>query len=98
MINGYIYGVKIVCFEKPTCFVLCLNCFRPLFDLLGDWKTLDLSKFQLLNDESYYQLCDVCGRSITVNRRSGADRRSYDYVVHIPERRTILRRKADAII
>jgi hypothetical protein len=98
MINEYIYGVKIECFEKPTCFVLCLNCFRPLFDLLGDWKKLDLAKFQLLNDESYYRLCDVCGRSITVNRRSGADRRSNNYDVHIPERRKRLRRKADAII
>jgi len=98
MIKGYIHGVKIECFENPTCFVLCLNCFRPLFDLFGDWKNLDLTKFQLLNDESYYRLCDVCGRSITVNRRSGADRRSYDYFVHIPERRTTLRRKADAII
>jgi hypothetical protein len=98
MINEYIYGVKVECFEKPVCFVFCLNCFRPLFDLLGDWKNLDLAKFQLLNDESYYRLCDVCGRSITVNRRSGADRRSNDCAVHIPERRTTLRRKTDAII
>jgi hypothetical protein len=98
MIKEYIYGVKIECFENPTCFVLCLNCFKPLFDLLGDWNNLDLSKFQLLNDESYYQLCDVCGHSITVNRRSGADRRSRNYTVHMPERRKVLRRKSDAII
>jgi hypothetical protein len=98
MINRYIYGIQIECFENPTSFVLCLKCFRPLFDLLGDWKNLDLAKFQLLNDESYYRLCDACGRSITLNRRSGADRRSYDYAVHMPERRTTLRRKADAII
>jgi hypothetical protein len=98
MINGYIHGVQIECFENQTSFVLCLNCFRPLFDLLGGWKNIDLDKVHPLNDESYYRLCDVCGQSITVNRRSGADRRSYNYAVHIPERRKILRRKADAII
>ena len=98
MINGYIHGVRIECFENPTCFVLCLNCFRPLFDLLGGWKNIELAKLHPLNDESNYRLCDVCGQSITVNRRSGADRRSNDYAVHIPERRTTLRRKADAII
>jgi hypothetical protein len=69
-----------------------------LFDLLGGWKNIGLDNVHLLNDESYYQLCDVCGRSISANRRKGADRRSYDYSVHIPERRTILRRKVYAII
>ena len=98
MIKRYVYGVKIECFVTPTSVVLCLNCFRPLFDLLGGWKNIELAKLHPLNDESYYRLCDACGQLITVNRRSGADRRSYDYAVHMPERRTTLRRKADAII
>ena len=98
MTKGNIYGVKFVCFENSTCFILCLNCFRPVFDLLGGWKNIDLEKVHPLNDDGFYRLCDVCGQSITQNRRSGTERRSYNYAVHIPERRTTLRRKADAKI
>ncbi len=95
MTERFLCGVKFVGFEGLPDLVLCSDCVGPLLDQIGGWKNMDLGKAYPLIGEKNYSICAVCSRSITSERRVGADRREYDYEVHIPERRTTDRRRED---
>jgi hypothetical protein len=94
--SGQMNGVKIVDFKKSANIDLCSDCFEILLNQLGGWGNVDLSKVYPLNNNSYLIFCSICGKSIKEDRRRGVDRRFYDYAIHMPERRRIIRRKADA--
>ena len=95
MTERFLYGVKFVGFEGLPEFVLCSDCIGPLLDQIGGWKNIDLGKVYPLIGENNYSICAVCSRSITAERRGGADRREYVYEFYIPERRATDRRKSD---
>lgn len=95
--KGLSYGLKIRCYENPICLVLCLHCFKPLLDQLGGWGKILSANVYPVKDEMGHRVCDVCSQSMRIDQRSGIERRLYNYAVHIPERRTIIRRKSSSI-
>ena len=94
-VGRFFHGVRIVNLVTSTNIVLCSDCFETLLDQLGGWKNIDSRKIYPLQGGNYHLFCGVCNRPIIEERRSGADRRFYDYGIYLPERRLKARRKTD---
>jgi hypothetical protein len=83
-------------FNRTAVIFLCLHCLKLLLGQLGGWKKILSAKVYPVKMKAGKLTCDICRQSMTSNHRSGIERRSHKYEVHIPERRGKIRREADS--
>jgi hypothetical protein len=95
MIKGYHNGVTIFLSDSSITYVLCSNCAAPLIEQLSGLNNVVDCMMHRVIEANQFQICDACSYVIYVNRRSGDERRTYQYDIYIPDRRSKLRRKED---
>jgi hypothetical protein len=95
MIKGYQNGVTIFLSDSSLTYVLCSNCAAPLIEQLSGLNNIVDCMAHRVIEANQFQICDACSQVIYANRRSGVERRTYEYDIHIPDKRAKFRRKED---